>query len=49
MKMLKFSIPTTIENASYVGQQAYGSEKLMTNGDEMVSHKWNVLYNKEKL
>ncbi|HQM96378.1 MAG TPA: glycoside hydrolase family 38 C-terminal domain-containing protein [Clostridia bacterium] len=48
MKMLKFSIPTTIENASYVGQQAYGSEKLMTNGDEMVSHKWNVLYNKEK-
>ena len=48
MKMLKLSIPTAIDNPSYIGQQAYGSEKLLTNGDEMVSHKWNVLYNKEK-
>jgi alpha-mannosidase len=48
MKMLKLSIPTTIDNASYTGQQAYGSEKLLINGDEMVSHKWNVLYNRNK-
>ncbi len=48
MKMLKLSLPTTIENGRYVGQQAYGSEKLKTDGEEMVSHRWNVLYNNEK-
>lgn len=47
MKMLKLSIPTTLQNASYTGQQAYGSEKLLTNGEEMVSHKWNVLHNSD--
>lgn len=47
MKMLKLSIPTTIENACYTGQQAYGSEQLLTNGNENVSHKWNILYNKD--
>lgn len=48
MKMLKLSVPTVIDNPSYTGQQAYGSEKLLTNGDEMVSHKWNVLHNRQK-
>lgn len=47
MKMLKLSIPTTIENACYTGQQAYGSEQLLTDGNENVSHKWNILYNKD--
>lgn len=43
MKMLKMSVPTILNNAEFVGQTAYGSEKLFVNGDEMVSHKWNTL------
>lgn len=42
MKMLKISVPTTI-NGEYIGQTAYGSERLLTNGDEMVSDKWNIV------
>jgi alpha-mannosidase len=45
MKMLKLSIPTTLDNVEFTGQTAFGSEKLLTNGDEMVSQKWNVLTN----
>ncbi|MFA7673998.1 MAG: glycoside hydrolase family 38 C-terminal domain-containing protein [Clostridia bacterium] len=48
MKMLKLSIPTTVEKGKYMGQQAYGNEMLLTNGDEMVSHKWNMLFDKDK-
>ncbi len=47
MKMLKLSIPTTLNAPLYKGQQAYGSEDLETNGEEMVSHKWNLLYDRE--
>ncbi|MCK5759000.1 MAG: alpha-mannosidase [Clostridiales bacterium] len=43
MKMLKLSVPTTLQNVVFTGQTAYGSEQLQTNGDEMVSHKWNTL------
>jgi len=43
MKMLKMSVPTTLRDVEFVGQTAYGCEKLLTNGDEMVSHKWNTL------
>ena len=42
MKMLKISVPTTI-CGEYIGQAAYGSEKLLTNGEEMVSGKWNLV------
>ena len=47
MKMLKMSIPTSLENVKFIGQTAYGCEKLLTNGDEMVSHKWNILSDDE--
>ncbi len=43
MKMLKLSIPTALNEVEFTGQTAYGSEKLLTNGEEMVSHKWNTL------
>ncbi len=43
MKMLKLSVPTTLQNVVFTGQTAYGSERLRTNGNEMVSHKWNML------
>ncbi|MBN2558613.1 MAG: alpha-mannosidase [Clostridia bacterium] len=43
MKMLKMSIPTSLPDSEFVGQTAYGQEKLLANGDEMVSHKWNIV------
>jgi len=43
MTMLKLAIPTTIKTGKYIGQSAYGVEDLLTNGDEMVSHKWNMI------
>lgn len=43
MTMLKLAIPTTLGNCAFIGQQAYGSETLKTDGDEMVSQKWNML------
>lgn len=43
MKMLKLSIPTTLEKAGFTGQTAYGHERLYSNGEEMVSHKWNLI------
>lgn len=39
-KMLKLSIPTLDEKAEYLGQVAYGIEKLPVNGDEVVTQKW---------
>ncbi len=42
MKMLKLSIPTPFDQ-KFIGQTAYGSETLLTNGDEMVSQKWNLV------
>lgn len=41
MTMLKLSVPTTIDG-EYIGQTAYSSEDLLTNGEEMVSQKWNL-------
>ena len=42
MTMLKLSLKT-VKAEKFIGQTAYGSENLLVNGDEMVSHKWNVL------
>ncbi|MBS6446754.1 MAG: alpha-mannosidase [Clostridiales bacterium] len=42
MTMLKLSVPTAFDKL-FIGQTAYGSEKLLTNGDEMVSQKWNLI------
>lgn len=48
MTLLKLAIPTTIENGKYIGQTSYGVENLLTNRDEMVSHKWNMAHNDQK-
>lgn len=42
MTMLKLALPT-VKGGTFIGQTAYGSETLLSNGDEMVSHKWNVI------
>lgn len=42
MTMLKLSVPTPFSK-KFIGQTAYGSETLLTNGDEMVSQKWNLI------
>jgi alpha-mannosidase len=47
-KMLKMSVPTSLHEAGYIGQTAYGQEKLYANGDEMVSQKWNMLTDGER-
>ncbi|MDX9974373.1 MAG: glycoside hydrolase family 38 C-terminal domain-containing protein [FCB group bacterium] len=39
-RYLKLSIPTTLEGAEYLGQVAYGVERLPANGDEAVAQKW---------
>jgi len=39
-KMLKLSIPTVLDDGEYLGQAAYGRQKLKTNGDEVVFQKW---------
>ncbi len=48
MTMLKLAIPTTIKEGKYIGQTSYGVENLLTNRDEMVSHKWNMAHNEKK-
>ena len=48
MVMLKLSIPTTITKGEYIGQTSYGVENLLNNGDEMVSHKWNMAHDDKK-
>lgn len=42
MTMLKLSMQT-VKGDTFIGQTAYGSETLIPSGDEMVSHKWNVI------
>lgn len=42
MTMLKLSVPTDFDK-TFLGQTAYGSETLLTNGEEMVSQKWNLI------
>ena len=39
-RMLKLSIPTTLSQAGYIGQVAYGVGDLPDNGDEAVAQKW---------
>ncbi|MGP4079103.1 glycoside hydrolase family 38 C-terminal domain-containing protein [Pseudalkalibacillus sp. R45] len=42
-KMLKLSIPTTIDDGNYYGQVAFGKEELPQNRKEAVSQKWSCL------
>lgn len=39
-RMLKLSVPTFKEDVEYMGQTAFGVDKLATNGDESVAQKW---------
>ncbi|GGD77550.1 glycoside hydrolase family 38 C-terminal domain-containing protein [Paenibacillus nasutitermitis] len=42
-KMVKLSIPTVLQNAQYMGQTAYGVQKLPQDGTEAVAQKWTML------
>ena len=42
-QLLKLAIPTTIKNAQYIGQTAYGIANLTTDGTELVTHKWTAV------
>ncbi|WP_261131553.1 alpha-mannosidase [Bacillus sp. Marseille-Q3570] len=42
-KMLKLSIPTTIDDGKYIGQVAFGTEELPEYRKEAVSQKWSSL------
>lgn len=44
-KMVKFCIPTQIQNAECIGQVAYGEEKYKCNGRENVIQKYAILEN----
>ena len=39
-RMLKLSVPTTMLEADYLGQVAYGVGTLPKNGDEAIAQKW---------
>ena len=39
-RMLKLSVPAADRDAEYLGQTAYGAQRLPTNGDEAVAQKW---------
>jgi len=46
-RMLKLSVPTTMPQADYLGQVAYGVGSLPANGDEAVAQKWVGVVDKE--
>ena len=41
--MLKLSVPTSLQNAVYMGDAAYGREVLPTTGREVVAQKWTAV------
>jgi len=47
-KMLKLSVPVDFGDGDYLGQTAYGVEKLMNNGNEVVAQKWTAVISKKK-
>ncbi len=42
-KMLKLSIPTTLRNAEYFGEAAYGHQELGDSGREAVAQRWTAV------
>ena len=46
-KMIKLSVPTNICEGKYIGQVAYGVDKLADTGVEVVSQKWSGLFDNE--
>jgi alpha-mannosidase len=47
-RMLKLSIPTTLDGGRYLGQVAYGVGELPDNGDEAVAQKWVAVADREQ-
>jgi len=47
-RMLKLSVPTTMPDAGYLGQVAYGYGPLPDNGDEAVSQKWSAVVDEDQ-
>lgn len=47
-KMLKLSLPTTVADGEYLGQTAYGRERLPENGDEAVAQKWTAVVDRKR-
>ncbi len=47
-RMLKLSVPTTMSQAEYLGQVAYGVGSLPRNGDEAVAQKWVGVVDEDK-
>lgn len=45
-KLLKLCVPTVLKNGIYLGQTAFGREKLFQDGSEVVSQKWSGLAEK---
>jgi alpha-mannosidase len=42
-KMLKLSVPTSLQNATYIGDVAYGRDVLPATGREVVAQKWSAV------
>ncbi len=42
-RMLKLSLPSSLRKPRFVGQVAFGTDELPSNGDEAVSQKWLAL------
>jgi len=42
-KMLKLSVPTSLQNAAYIGEVAYGRDVLPATGREVVAQKWSAV------
>lgn len=42
-RMLKLSIPTVLDDGSYIGQVVFGTDELPRSGDEAVAQRWTGL------
>jgi alpha-mannosidase len=42
-KMLKLSVPTSLQNPAYIGDVAYGRDVLPATGREVVAQKWSAI------
>jgi alpha-mannosidase len=45
-KMLKLSVPTTMQDAEYIGDVSYGRDVLPSTGREVVAQKWSAVVSK---
>ncbi|MHC4748731.1 MAG: glycoside hydrolase family 38 N-terminal domain-containing protein [Planctomycetota bacterium] len=46
-KMLKLSVPTSLQNAAYIGDVAYGRNVLPATGREVVAQKWSAVVSEQ--